>query len=129
VAQAHRLYLAKRQARAAAPRSVVEVRLVVRSRTPTLAEISPYREALFTVDYAVEAEVDGPPVATTVRAVEWAVLDGVAQAVNRAAAGDRFRLTLEPFADQPQLESVYLADTLAGMSGELFYVVEAIPLR
>ena len=40
------------------PRSVVEARLVARSRTPTLAEISPYREALFAVDYAVEARIE-----------------------------------------------------------------------
>jgi hypothetical protein len=127
--QAHRLYLERRQARPAIPRSVVEARLVARSRTPTLAEISPYREALFTVAYAVERQISGPPVAAELRAVQWAVLDGAALAATRASAGDRLRLTLEPFADQPQLESVYLADTLGGGPGELLYVVAAAAAR
>ncbi len=131
VAEAHQLYLAKRRARPAIPRSVVEARLTARSRTPTLAEISPYREALFAVAYAVDRQLTGPPMAADLRAVQWAILDGEALAVTRAATGARLRLTLEPFARQPQLESVYLADTLGGTSqapsGELLYVVEAIP--
>ena len=57
---------------------------------------------------------------------------GEALAVTRAPTGARFRLTLEPFTRQPQLESVYLADTLGGTlqapSGELLYVVEAVPV-
>ncbi len=128
-AEAHRLYLAKREARPPVPRSIVEAHLVARSRTPTLDEISPYREALFTVGYAVEGRIDGPPVAADLRAVQWTILDGVALAVNRAAIGDRFRLTLEPFGVQPQLEPVYLADTLDGEPGELLYVVDAVPAR
>ena len=140
-AEAHRLYLAKRLARPPIPRVVVEARLAARSRTPTLAEISPYREALFAVDYAVDRQPAGPPLGKSpltggLRAIQWAILDGAALAVTRAAPGDRFRLTLEPFARQPQLESVYLADTLGvapdaasdGPLGELYYVVEAVPV-
>lgn len=134
--EAHRLDLAKRRARPPVPRSVVEARLVARSATPTLEEISPYREALFTVAYAVDRQLAGPPLPARLRAVQWAILDSVPLAVNRAAAGDRFRLTLEPFARQPQLEPVYLADTLDaapagtadGPPGELLYVVETIPV-
>ncbi len=128
-AEAHRLARARLAARRPVPRSVVEARLVARSRAPTLAEISPYREAVFAVDYVVERTLEGPPVAAELRAVQWAVLDGAAQRVTRAAAGERFRLTLEPFAAQPQLESVYLADTLEGDRGQMFYVVDAAPAR
>jgi hypothetical protein len=128
-AEAHRLARARLAARRAVPRSVVEARLVARSRVPTLAEISPYREAVFAVDYRVERTLEGPPVAAELRAVQWAILDGTAQPVTRAAAGERLRLTLEPFAAQPQLESVYLADTLEGGRGQPFYVVDAAPVR
>ncbi len=128
-AEAYRLYRAKREARQPVPRTVVEARPVARSRTPTLAEITPYREALVTVDYAVESRLEGPPVADRLRAAQWAILDGASLDVDRAAAGGRLRLTLEPFADQPQLESVYLADTLAGDGGDLFYVVDATAAR
>lgn len=145
VGEAHRLYLEKRGARLPIPRSVVEVTLLARSKRPTLAEISPYREALFTVAYKVERRISGPPVTADLRVAQWAVLDGTALAVTRASAGDRLRLTLEPFHRQPQLESVYLADTLGGESadtlggesadtlggepGELFYVVDATAAR
>lgn len=126
-AEAHRLNRERLAARRPPPRSVVVARLVARSRTPTLAEISPYREALFTVDYAVERTLEGPAVGPELRTVQWALLDGAERPVTRARAGDRFRLTLEPFADQPQLESVYLADNLEGDRGELLYVVAAAP--
>lgn len=128
-AEAYRLYLVKRQARPSIPRSVVEARFVTRSRTPTLAEISPYREALFTVAYEVVDQISGPQVASDLRVVQWAVLDGVELAVNRASGGDLVRLTLEPFARQPQLETVYLADTLGGEPGEPLFVVDTAPAR
>ena len=92
-----------------------------------MAEITPYREALVTVDYEVERRLEGPPVADRLRAAQWAILDGELEAA--PAAGDRLRLTLEPFADQPQLESVYLSDTLAGSGGELYHVVDAATAR
>ena len=127
-AEAYRLSRARLEGRPPVPRTVVEARLVASSRAPTLAEISPYREALFTVDYTVESTVDGPPVGAEVRAAQWAILDGETLPTTRSRAGSRLRLTLEPFADQPQLESVYLGDTLDAVDGELYYVVDAVPV-
>ena len=128
-AEAHRLQQALRRARPPVPRSVVEARLVRRSGVPTLAEITPYREALFAVEYEVERQLSGPPVGDRSRVFQWVILDGLTLPVARAATGDPFRLTLEPFARQPQLESVYLADTLGGAPGEPLYAVEAEPAR
>jgi hypothetical protein len=129
VAEGHRLYREKREARPAIPRTVVEARIVRRSATPTLEEISPYREALFTIDYAVKRRVEGPPIGAELRAVQWAILDAEPLAVSRSADGARYRLTVESFASQPQLESVYLADALGGEPRELFYVVRATPVH
>ncbi len=131
VAESHRLYRAKLEARQPIPQSVVEARLVGRARTPTLKEISPYREALTTVRYAVERQLAGPPVGAELRAAQWVILDGRTLALDRAPGGARYRLTLEPYARQPQLEAVFLSDTgeaaAGGTAGELFYVVEATP--
>jgi hypothetical protein len=62
----------------------------------------------------------GEPQGERVRVVEWALLDG--RQLPAAAPGDRERLRLEPFADNPQLEGLYLSDTLGqGPSAPLLY--------
>jgi hypothetical protein len=55
--------------------------------------------------------LSGPPLSgRELRVARWAILDGQVVAARRV--GETFRLVLEPFAAQPQLEPYYLADRL-----------------
>jgi hypothetical protein len=102
-------------------RVILEGRLLARSRVPSLQEISPYREALAVARYAVERVSQGELEAETVRVAEWVLLDG--EPIRGPSASRS--LVLEPFARQPQLESVFLSDTLEeGEGGLLFYSLE-----
>ncbi len=123
VAEDYLRYREKLAARQEVPRVVVEAREKRRSRPPTLEEISPYREALAVHEYEVERVVEGELDARLVRVAEWSILDG--QPLSPAEAGARGgrRMVLEPFAANPQLESVFLADTLGPGGGPLFYAV------
>jgi hypothetical protein len=119
-------YRALAAARTEVPQIEVRVRLVASSRAPTLREISPYRAALFVLEYQVEEVLRGSLGSAKVRVARWAILDGETQPVSAERPGSRSRLVLEPFAANPQLESVYLADTLAGGArSPLYYAVDA----
>ena len=102
---------------------IVEVRLRQLSRPPTLAEITPYREALAVFEYEVERVISGELPESVVRVADWVIADG--ELLASPVAGTTARLVLEPFISQPQLESVYLANTLqpAEDGGTLFYAV------
>ena len=102
---------------------IVEARLRQRSLTPTLEEITPYREALAVSEYEVERIVEGELTRPIVRIADWVIADG--ERLPSPAVGTRTRLVLEPFASQPQLESVYLANTLPpdASGGTLYYAV------
>ena len=94
---------------AVAPR-IVRAVLVARSTVPTLAEISPYRRALVVEEWRAPHGDGGG--SERLRVVRWALLDGERTAAMGWTPGTRARLELEPFTAQPQLESVYLSDTL-----------------
>ena len=93
-----------------ADRIVVEARLRALSETPSLASISPYREALAVDEIEVVRTLSGSAPGATIRRVRWAILDGVPLATPKP--GNIRTVTLEPFAAQPQLQSFYLANTL-----------------
>jgi hypothetical protein len=125
VEEDHLRYWTKLDRRAAIPRRVVEARLGARSKIPTLAEISPYREALVVFEYEVEASPEGELPPGRIRVAHWAILDGKTLPITRAAAGQILRLAVEPFDANPQLESLYLADTLTDAGGlPFFYAVD-----
>jgi hypothetical protein len=125
VEEDHLRYRAKLDRRAEIPRRVVEARLRSRSKIPTLAEISPYREALVVFEYEVEASPGGEHPPGRIRIAHWAILDGKTLPVTRAAEGQFLRLAVEPFDANPQLESLYLADTLTDAGGlPLFFAVD-----
>ncbi|MCM2268986.1 MAG: LamG domain-containing protein [Thermoanaerobaculia bacterium] len=113
---------AARSARAvlAAPveRLDVAARLLARSRPPTLDEISPYRQALLVEEYEL---VRGGGVPRRFRVARWALLDARPTAPLAIAVGATVALRLEPFAAQPQLEAVVLADTLPAASLPLYF--------
>ncbi|MEO8195390.1 MAG: LamG-like jellyroll fold domain-containing protein [Thermoanaerobaculia bacterium] len=112
--------------RASVPRTIVLARLLAASPSPSLDEISPYREALVVDEYEVVKRLAGPPMAAgaaaavrRIRVVRWAILDG--QQIQAPAAGASRRLILEPFAVQPQLESFFLGDRLPANAGLALY--------
>ena len=78
--------------------------LAARSELPTLASIAPYRDALAVFEYRAGGE--------PLRVVQRVLLDGHELPGARRELGDEVELRLEPFADHPQLASVYLSDTL-----------------
>jgi hypothetical protein len=104
---------------------VVRARLVERSKIPTLTEISPYRQALAVYAYEVLETVRGRPAGERVRVARWVILDGNTLEEARLRPGQEERLTLEPFAENPQLEGLFLSDTLgAAADGSLYYAVQ-----
>ncbi len=116
-----RLYAAQLAGRPAVPRLRLAGRLVAKSHIPTLDEIAPYREALTVYEYEVERVLEGEYPHPRVRVAHWAILDGEERPAARAQNGMERRLLLEPFASNPQLESVVVADDLPKGSLPLFY--------
>lgn len=104
-----RRYLEKTARRPEVPRVLVRGRLAARSRTPALREISPYREALAVYEHRAEGR--------TLRVAHWVILDGERQPASGWSEGEERDLLLEPFERNPQLESVFLSDTLPAAPG------------
>ncbi len=115
-------YRAALARRPAVPQAVVEAELLRRSRTPSLEEISPYREALAVHEWQVTKVVAGDHPGGPVRVAHWAILDGEPEPV--AAPGARRRLTIERFELNPQLEGAFVADDLGPGGGTLYYTLE-----
>ena len=96
---------------AAVPRRAVRARLLARSRIPSLDEISPYRRALVVEEWeALEPAADRS--AERLRVARWALLDGAPTLPIALPVGTTASLTLEPFTEQPQLETAVVSDTL-----------------
>jgi hypothetical protein len=119
--------LEKAATRPRVPTLRIRGELLARSHTPTLREISPYREALAVYEYRVERVLAGDFDGEVVRVAHWVILDGETLPVSRSAEGELVELTLEPFAANPQLESVFLSDDLPAGEGGLFYDAGEIP--
>ena len=85
------------------------------SPVPTLAEIQPYREALTVCTYSVEEVIDGVDLDQRIRVALWSILDGERIDLSSLPRADEKpqELVLSRFGDNPQLESLYLSDTLA----------------
>jgi Concanavalin A-like lectin/glucanases superfamily/WD40-like Beta Propeller Repeat len=116
-------YLEKIVARPEIPSIRLRGRLTARSHTPTLREISPYREALAVYEYRVEEVLAGNFDGNVVRVAHWVILDGETLPAARRSEGEAVELTLEPFAANPQLESVFLSEDVRAGEGGLFYEV------
>lgn len=91
------------------------------SEEPTLQRIDPYREALVTCRYQVDEVISGEDLGPQVRVARWSIMDGRHLGLEAEGANSELHLTL--FADNPQLASLYLSDTLEPpMAGPLFYL-------
>ena len=120
-------------ARPEIPRWRVRVRLEASSEIPTLRQISPYRRALAVVTYRVLARLDGAGAVGRRAAGPSGWRAGRSSTarpspMRAAGRGGEEVLTLERFADNPQLEGVYLSDTVAPRAaaeggGPLYYAV------
>jgi hypothetical protein len=103
---------AKQAARPDITPTQIKAKLVAASEAPTLKQIAPYREALIVHEYQVLEHLAGPqPNAQRIRVVDWAMLDGDKQR-GAKPGGKPTAMTVEPFDAQPQLKSLYMADTL-----------------
>ena len=103
----------------------VRARLRACSRTPTLREITPYRQALAVCEWEVERELTGKAPGRRLRVAHWVLLDGERQPITSLRPGAPARLRIEPFVANPQLEGVVLSDTLTADRGAvLLYAVE-----
>ena len=124
VAENARRHRAAREARPTRARAVVNARRLESSRAPTLEDIAPYREALAVNSYQVEEVLAGGEMGIsagqTVRIAQWAILDG--EALSDGDSGP-VTMTLEAYAEQPQLERTVLADTLE-IAGPLYYAID-----
>lgn len=115
----HRRYADLLERRETVPTARVRAALRVRSRTPELSEIAPYREAVAVFEYRLEQvsgggdALGGKAPGDLVRVVHRVLLDGEVLPIAGLDAGARVDLELEPFDAQPQLESLFLSDDLA----------------
>ncbi len=83
-----------------------------RSPTPSLEEISPYRQALSVYEYEVEEVLEGEVNGPILRVVHRVLADGEALPVSRRTVSQTYEMTVEPFFDHPELESLFLSDAL-----------------
>ena len=91
----------------------VEARLLAKSATPTLQQISPYKEALAVYEFEVtKSSEPGIPEGSRLRAATWVWLDGKKCPIDAAKLQTVMPIQLESFDDNPQLKSNYRSDTL-----------------
>jgi hypothetical protein len=120
-AQRYRDLLAKR---APVAKLRIAAELVAVSKIPTLQEISPYREALAVYEYRVGKVLAGSYGKPTMRVIHRVLNDGERLPAAELQPGAHIELDLEPFSAQPQLESLYLSETLPeNYDLELFYAL------
>ncbi|MDY7094751.1 MAG: LamG-like jellyroll fold domain-containing protein [Acidobacteriota bacterium] len=112
VAENHRRYAAERAARKRVPKVRFKARLTARSEAPTLEQIAPYREALTVYEYEVLEVLGGSFDGERVRVAHTAILDRQLLPILRREPGSTTQLLLEPFGDNPQVESWFISDTL-----------------
>lgn len=115
---------AARRARPDVAQARVRAVLVERTPTPTLAEITPYHEALAVDLWRIEEThgketLDGALTpGKTVRVARWAILDDRETPASRRRVGEVAELDLELFSKNPQLRRTYLGERLSTSASE-----------
>ena len=123
--QNHAAYRAEVESRNRPKPLAVKARLTKVSRTPTLEEINPYREALVVYEYEAVQPLNGAAAPTKIRAAHWAVLDGKKLDAAQWKTGTTREFRIEPFEANPQLEAYYISDTLElDVDIPLYYVLD-----
>jgi len=108
--------------RRSVPRSEVVGRLRALSTVPTYKEVAPYFRALAVYEYEVTRVINGDAAQRTIRVAHWAMMDRKVLGISKRKTGEEYRLQLEPFEANRQLESEFLSDTLpANWEVPLYY--------
>ena len=89
-----------------------KVKLLAKSKIPTLSDIAPYREALVFYEYSVQKRLEGKFKGKKLRVAHWAIYDNQPQAIGKAKVGSSHTLHLYPYQQFSELESRYTSDTL-----------------
>ena len=110
--ESHRRAVRRLADRSPVSRIRLSATLTGRSRTPGLQEIAPYREALAVYEYRVDQVLEGDFAQPRIRVVHRVLADGEALPVTRRSEGSSYELQVESFFDHPQLESLFLSNTL-----------------
>lgn len=119
----HEQLAAMLEAREQVPTAAIDAKLVAMSRMPTLEQIAPYKQALVVCEYEPTEPGDGIP--RTVRVAHWALLDGKPLSIAEAKVGKTYPLKLQRFEHNPQLESLFISDTLeVDFDARLYFHVE-----
>ena len=90
----------------------LKVKLLAKSKIPTLFDIAPYREALVFYEYSVQKRLEGKFKGKKLRVAHWAIYDNQPQAIGKAKVGSSHTLHLYPYQQFSELESLYTSDTL-----------------
>ena len=91
----------------------LKVKLLAKSKIPTLADIAPYREALVFYEYSVRKHIAGTfKENQKLRVAHWAIYDNQPQAIGKAKVGSSHTLHLYPYQQFNELKSLYTSDTL-----------------
>lgn len=90
----------------------LKVKLLAKSKIPTLSDISPYREALVFCEYSVRKRIEGEFKGKKLRVAHWAIYDNQPQAIGNAKVGSSHTLHLYPYQQFNELQSLYTSDTL-----------------
>jgi len=91
---------------------IVEAKLAAKSKSPTLEDIAPYREALVVYEYDIQRRILGDFKNNKIRVLHWAIYDEQPQNIQEMDIGSKVRLKLRPFSDFNELETVFTSDTL-----------------
>lgn len=91
----------------------LKVKLLAKSKIPTLSDIAPYREALVFYEYRVQKRLEGKFRGKTLRVAHWAIYDNQPQAIGKAEVDSSHTLHLYPYQQFSEFESLYTSDTLA----------------
>ena len=91
----------------------LKVKLLAKSKIPTLADIAPYREALVFYEYSVRKRIEGTfKRDQKLRVAHWAIYDNQPQTIGNAKVGSSHTLHLYPYQQFNELKSLYTSDTL-----------------
>ena len=118
----YELYTARLKTRKSAARLVVQARLARTTPTPAPKAIAPYRRCLAVYEYDVEKVVTGDYRKKKLHVAHWVILDAKVLPVSRRK-GKSYRLTLERFDDNPQLQAERRADDIDEFDLPLYYDV------
>lgn len=94
------------------PSLEVTAKLIKTSKTPTLDEIKPYREGLVLYEYEIEKIAQGNIKSKKIRVAHWAILGGENILRKDLKNGSSVNMFIQPFELNPQLESIYMSDSL-----------------